>query len=336
MYLDDLVTASENIKNLDDLRGKSIFITGAAGQVGKSLVSLFLHLNDNDNFNIKMILNTRNEKRIETTFSDIKDRPDVDFCIGDVVNELKYDGDIDYIVSAASNTHPRAYAEFPIETILTNVDGAKNMFDLAIKKKARVINVSTVEVYGDSQDEKPFTEMDMGYLNPNTTRACYNESKRLAETLSQAYILEKGLDSVTVRLPRLFGPETKNDDSKALSQFINNARNGEDIVLKSEGTQYFSYLYAPDAISGILSVMINGKAGEAYNLSSDKCDIRLKDLAKMIADQAKVKVVFDLPDEVEKNGFSKAQYAILDSSKIRKELGWDAAFDLKTGLAHTV
>lgn len=336
MYLEDLITASNNIKNLEYLHNKKIFISGAAGQVGKSLVSLFIHLNDAESYGIHMVLNTRSESRIETTFSDIKDRNDVEFYIGDVINPIAYEGEIDYIISAASNTHPRAYAEFPVETVLTNVDGAKNMFELAVAKNARVINVSTVEIYGDNQVEKPFSESDMGYLDPNTTRACYNESKRLAETLSQAYISEKGLDSVTVRLPRLFGPETKNDDSKALSQFIANARNGENIVLKSEGTQFFSYLYAPDAVSGILSVMINGKKGEAYNLSSSECDIRLKDLAKQIAEIKNVEVVFDIPDAVESAGFSKAQYAILDSSKIRQELGWSSAFDIKTGLLHTI
>ena len=336
MYLDDLVLASENVKNLEDLRGKSIFISGAAGQIGKSLVMLFIHLNDTQNFGIKMILNTRSESRIDTTFSDIRDRDDVEFYIGDVVNPIEYDGLVDYVISAASNTHPRAYAEFPIETVLTNVEGAKNMFELALKKNARVLNVSTVEVYGDNLTGQPFSEVDMGYLDPNTTRACYNESKRLAETLSQAYIIEKGLDVVTVRLPRLFGPETKSDDSKALSQFIGNAKNGENIVLKSEGSQFFSYLYAPDAVSGILSVMLNGETGEAYNLSSEKCDIRLKDLAQKIAEIAQVEVVFDIPDAVESAGFSKTQYAVLDSSKIREKLGWDAAFDIETGLSHTI
>ena len=336
MYLEDLVLASKNTKNLDKLKGKIVFISGAAGQVGKSLVSLFIYLNDVCGYGIKMVLNTRSESRIETTFSTIKERKDVKFYIGDVTNPIEYEGKLDYIISAASNTHPRAYAEFPIETVLTNVDGAKNMFELAIKKNARVLNVSTVEVYGDNLTGRPFKEDDMGYLNPNTTRACYNESKRLAETLSQAYIAEKGLDSVTVRLPRLFGPETKADDSKALSQFISNVRNRENIVLKSEGTQFFSYLYAPDAISGLLSVMLNGETGEAYNLSSDDCNIKLKDLAETIAKIANVEVVFENPDATESAGFSRANYAILDSSKIRNKLGWVPTFDIETGLSHTI
>ena len=335
MYLDDLVLSSKNVREIEKLRGKRIFITGAAGQVGKSLTSLLLHLNDTSDFGILLILNTRNAERIKTTFSEISERDDVKFYIGDITEPITYEGEVDYIISAASNTHPKAYAEFPVETILTNVMGAKSVYEFAVSKGARVVNLSTVEVYGNI-DGKPATETDMGYLDPNTTRACYNESKRVAETLMQSYIAERGLDAVSVRLPRLFGPETKKDDSKALSQFMGNAVNGEDIVLKSAGEQYFSYLYAPDAISGILNVLISGRTGEAYNLSNTACDIKLKDLASEIADIAGVKVAFDLPDEVEKQGFSKADYAILDSSKIRDELGWKAEFDIKTGLKHTL
>lgn len=335
-YLEDLAKASENIKNLKELKNKNIFITGAAGQIGKSLVSLFTYLNDYEKYNIKMILNTRSESRIKTTFQYLENRDDIDFYIGDITNEIKYDGEVDYIISAASNTHPKAYSQFPIETIMTNVIGAKNVFNFAIKKNARVIILSSVEIYGDILDRKPVKETDMGYIDSNTVRACYNESKRVSETLSQAYISEKNADVVIIRLPRLFGPETKKDDTKALSQFINNALNKEDIVLKSDGSQYFSYLYAPDAVSGILTVLINGTKGSAYNISSEKCDITLRDLAEKIAEKSKVKLVFDMPDEIELKGFSKAQYAILDSSKIRDELGWDVSFDIDAGLKKTL
>ena len=336
MYKEDVVKVIKNIKNLEELKQKTIFISGAAGQIGKTLVSLFLHLNDSEAFDIKLILNVRNESRIKSTFLDIKERKDVSFYIGDIINEFSLNEKIDFIVSAASNTHPKAYAEFPIETILTNVLGAKNLFELGINKKARVLNLSTVEIYGDMTEEIPAKEKYMGYLDCNTVRACYNESKRLVETMLQAYITERNLNALTVRLPRLFGPETKKDDSKALTQFLNNAISKENIVLKSDGNQFFSYLYTPDAVSGMISAMINGKTGEAYNFAAPDFDIRLRDLAEKIAEIAGVKVVFDLPDEIEKKGFSKSQYAILDSTKARREFNWKNEFDFTLAISHTL
>ena len=146
----------------------------------------------------------------------------------------------------------------------------------------------------------PFKENEMGYIDCNSLRAGYNEGKRAGETLCQAYIEKNGIEVVTTRLPRIYGPTVKKDDSKAMSQFINKALNGEDIVLKSEGNQYFSYLYVADAVSGIFTILTNGKNGEVYNLENKSSDVYLKDLANLVAKYAGVKVVFDLPSETEK------------------------------------
>ena len=111
--------------------------------------------------------------------------------------------------------------------------------------------------------------------------------------------------------------------------------NSEDIILKSEGTQFFSYTYVCDAVSGLLYCLMKGQCGEAYNIADVSCDITLRDLAKIIADYVGRKVVFDLPDAVESAGFSKATKARLDSTKLQA-LGWKAQFDMKTGLEHTI
>jgi nucleoside-diphosphate-sugar epimerase len=109
----------------------------------------------------------------------------------------------------------------------------------------------------------------------------------------------------------------------------------EDIVLKSEGTQYYSYTYAADAVTGLLVVLLKGESGEAYNISDQSCDIRLKDLAKVIADLSGTRVIFDLPTETEALGFSKATKARLDSSKLH-QLGWSPRFSIREGLERTL
>jgi nucleoside-diphosphate-sugar epimerase len=124
-------------------------------------------------------------------------------------------------------------------------------------------------------------------------------------------------------------------DTKAISQFIRKAIAGEDIVLKSEGMQYYSYTYVADAVAGLLHVLLRGQCGQAYNISDERSDIRLKDLAGIIAGTVGRKVVFELPDEVEKAGYSTATVARLDGEKIRG-LGFNARYDIEGGITRTI
>ena len=166
-------------------------------------------------------------------------------------------------------------------------------------------------------------------------RAGYPESKRCGEALCQAYKMQKGLNIVIPRLTRSYGPTLLKTDTKALSQFLHKGVAGEDIVLKSAGNQYYSYLYVMDSVSGLLTVLFKGKNGEAYNIADDASDIMLKDLAAIIARYAGKQVVFEIPDAVESLGYSKATKARLESTKLQA-LGWFAKYDIKTGIKRTM
>ena len=120
-----------------------------------------------------------------------------------------------------------------------------------------------------------------------------------------------------------------------MSQFINKAINGEDIVLKSKGDQYFSYAYVLDSVTGLLTVMLEGECSHAYNISDESSDIRLRDLAALIATKVGKKVIFDLPDSIEAAGYSKATKARLDSTKINS-LGWKAKYNIEEGIDRTL
>ena len=246
-------------------------------------------------------------------------------------------GTIDYVFHAASNTHPVAYANDPIGTVVTNIIGLDNLLHFAAEHGCRrFLFASSNEIYGENRgDAELFDEQYCGYIDCNTLRAGYPESKRAGEALCQAYIRQKGLDVVIPRFTRSFGPSLLATDTKALSQFIRKGVAREDIVLKSAGTQFFSYTYVCDTVSGLLYCLLKGSCGEAYNIADVSCDITLRDLAQTIADLVGTKVVFDLPDAVEAAGFSKATKARLDSTKLQG-LGWKTQFDMKTALDHTI
>lgn len=316
------------------LKGKSLLITGSLGLIGSCLIDfLLLH---NAYFNSKVYAIVRNMTLAKDRFSAL-DTTNLTLIKQDINEPFNLDIKVNYIINCASNTHPNDYSLKPIDTILTNVIGLNNMLMLASNTKCdKFIDMSSVEIYGENKgDVFAFKEDYLGYIDCNTLRAGYNESKRLGEALCQAYIKEKGLNISIIRLARAFGPTMKMSDSKVSSQFIKNVLRNEDITLKSKGEQVFSYIYSIDAVSASLFLLKHGKSKEAYNVSNNNANISLKELASKMASFNNKKVIFDLPNETEKDGFSKATTAVLNIDKILS-LGWQPIFDLDTSISHTI
>lgn len=320
-------------------KDSKILLSGATGLIGSFLIDVIMEKNINDNLNCTIYALGRNEEKFKNRFSKYIDNPLLKFRQYDIKQQLHFDdlATVDYVLHLASNTHPLLYATDPIGTITTNIIGLQNLLEFAVKHNTtRFVFASSNEIYGENRgDTELFDEEYCGYINCNTLRAGYPESKRCGEALCQAYIAQKNLDVVIARITRSYGPTMQMSDTKAISQFIKKGIAGEDIVLKSAGTQYYSYTYVADAVSGLLWAMLAGENGEAYNIADERSDIMLKDLAQMIAEMNGRKVVFEIPDATEAAGYSTATKARLNGNKL-KTLGWKPKYDIKSGIERTI
>lgn len=338
-YLDDIRYVAELALPWEKLYNKSMLISGATGLVGSFLVDVLLKRNKEWNMNCKVYALGRDKERAQSRFEYCLEDELFDFIPWDITRPLVRNDirTMDYMIHLASNTHPVQYSADPIGTIATNIIGLEHMLEFALNHNAsRVAFASSNEIYGENRgDVELFHEEYCGYIDSNTMRAGYPESKRCGESLCQAYIYQKNLDIVIPRLTRTYGPTMMAGDTKAIAQFIRKAIAKEDIVLKSKGTQYYSYTYVADAVSGLLTILLCGEKGEAYNIADEASDIMLKDLAEIIAEFVGKKVIFEVPDKAESAGYSKATKARLNGEKLRK-LGWMAKYDIKTGIERTI
>lgn len=319
------------------LDNRTILISGSTGLVGKYLIMTLLERNRTYGVHTHLIALGRDRNKFCRRFEDCGGIESVEFLEHDVQQPISCEGPVDYILHMASNTHPRLYASKPIETEMANILGTMHLLDLASAKPGcRFAFTSSTDIYGDNRSGKAFLEeTDCGYIDCNTLRAGYIEGKRASEALCNAYREEKGVDFVIARLCRLYGPTMQRPDSRAISQFIDKAVCGEDIVLTSQGTQTFSHLYVYDAVTALLRIMTSGETGNAYNVADRDQAPALRDLAQKLADIAGTKVVFDLPDELVSKGASSFQDVRLDPSKLYA-LGWRPTITLEEGLRHTV
>ena len=331
-YVEDVNRVASFPFPWEKLRGKTILITGGTGLIGSFLIDVLAAAK----LDSKVLLFGRSESKAKQRFTEYWDERWLEFVKWDAMatqSQMVNEKEIDYVIHLASNTHPVAYATDPIGTITANVIALNNLLELASEKRAaRFLFASSNEIYGENRgDVELFDEKYCGYIDCNTLRAGYPESKRCGEALCQAYIRQKGLDCVIARLTRTYGPTILPTDTKAISQFFNNALRGEDIVLKSDGKQYYSYQYVADSVSGLLAVLLEGESGAAYNIADESGDITLRDLAALIAKQSGRKVVFDIPNVVELAGFSRATKARLDGRKLQA-LGWSPYYDIERGV----
>ncbi len=316
----------------DELNGKTVFITGATGLIGYYVTSALLYRNLKYNANIKVLALVRNLEVASKKFSEqLKENIGLFFIEGSVEKLPHVEENIDFIIHGASPTSSKMFLEQPVDVINTLFNGTVNVLELAREKHVKgFIFLSSMEVYGNNNNEDKIDEKHESFLDTMSPRNSYPEGKRLCENLCASYRAQYDVPTKVLRLTQSFGPGVKTDDGRVFAQFLRAAMAGENIVLLSKGTTKRCYLYLADAVTAILTVLINGENGAAYNAANEETYCSILDMAKLVAreigsDAVQV-VIKENPDAAKK--YMPEMFMNLDSSKLEK-LGWQPT----TGLA---
>lgn len=287
IILDDMISINSNIEEMSKImEGKKMLITGGGGFIGAYFLDFIHYCNINVLNNPAKVLCIENYKtcspdRIKHLLND----ENYIFLNIDISKPFEIEGNIDYLIHTASIASPTFYRKYPIETIETNVWGLKNLLDMSKTKKVKsILFFSTSEIYGNTSPENiPTAETYNGNVSCTGPRACYDESKRLGETLCVNYYKQYGMPVKIVRPFNIYGPGLKIDDKRVIPDFFHDAINHGNIKILSDGSPTRSFCYISDAMCGFIRVLLSDYNGEAFNIGNDETEISMYELAEKIA-----------------------------------------------------
>ena len=301
---------------------KRVLVTGGAGFIGSHLGKRLLDAGNDvlclDNFFTGS----------KSNIVDLLNRKNFELLRHDVTQPVLLE--IDQIYHFACPASPVHYQYNPVKTIKTNVMGTINMLGLAKRVRARVMLASTSEVYGDPKVH-PQTEDYWGHVNPIGIRSCYDEGKRVAETLMMDYHRQNKVDIKIIRIFNTYGPNMAPNDGRVVSNFIMQALKNDDITIYGEGNQTRSFCYIDDLIEGTIRMMSSDNFIGPVNIGNPH-EFTIIDLAKKVLDltgsKSKIKYQPLPPDDpIQRQP---------DITLIKNELGWQPKVSLNEGLKNTI
>ena len=302
---------------------KRVLITGGAGFIGSHLCDLFLAKGHRvicmDNLITGSVNNIRHLCRNKS----------FDFIKHNVTKYINIKGGIDYILHFASPASPADYLKYPIPTLKVGSLGTHNALGLAIAKRSVFLLASTSEVYGDPL-VNPQPEEYWGNVNPIGPRGVYDEAKRFAEAITMAYHRAHRIDTKIVRIFNTYGPRMRENDGRAIPNFINQAIKGKPITVYGKGSQTRSFCYITDLIDGIYR-LLRSDMHDPVNIGNP-VEYNLLDMAKLIKKMVRSssRIIFKgLPVD-------EPRVRCPDITKAKKLLSWSARINLKEGLSDTI
>lgn len=304
----------------EQLRDKSILLTGAGGMTGIGIIKWILLTNELYGTNIKIFASTR-KPDIRPDFLEEGDA--VEYCKFGCEEQTWGEVVFDYIIHCAAPTGREFFVSNPVETFEVIVDGTKNILELARKQeKCRVIYLSSMDIYGTINSELPVKENFISAIDNCIIRNAYPLGKKGAEFLCHAYRQEYGVDVVIIRPASMQGLLQPYQEPRIFNEILRCIIEEKNLVLKSDGTGKKCFLYTLDAISAIFCVLLKGISGEVYNVTNPETFIQLKDLARRIFEKfaPQCDVIIELQD-IKETGYLPTFSFVQDNEKIYN-LGW--------------
>ena len=312
-------------------RDRTVLVTGATGLVGSYTVRALAAVNRIHGLNMHIIGLVRDIAKARSIYGSLLDRDDMALLRGDVRSPIQCDRPVHFIIHGASVTASKTMVTHPVETIATAVEGTKHILQFAANQEIlSMVYISSMEMYGSPDPElEQVSETDYGYVDVLNVRSCYPEGKRMCECLCAAYASEYRLPVKIARLAQTFGAGVSPNEGRVFAQFARSLQNGEDIVLHTQGNSYGNYCATCDCVRGLLTILLRGSDGEAYNVVNERTNMRIRDMARMVADRSggKIQVRFDIPDDAGRYGYAPDVKMRLSGAKLRG-LGWAPEVDL--------
>jgi len=326
-----------------ELRGSTLLITGGSGFLCSYFVETVAALNlldDGPPCRLIVVDNLVTGRR--GRLGHLDGRPHIRFVQHDVTQPLDPGEPIDWIIHGASIASPTFYRRYPLETIDVNVTGTRRMLELARSGARGMLYLSTSEVYGDPDPAfVPTTEDYRGSVSCTGPRACYDESKRLAETLCVTY---QQLYAVSVRIARpfnVYGPGQRLDDRRIIPDLIGAALRQEPLVLYSDGRVTRSFCYITDAVRAFWRILLAGVGGDIFNVGNDE-EISIRDLAGVVANVGAE--ILGPPRSIVESRVSDDAHYLTDNprrrcpdlTRLRSRFPWEPRVSIAQGLARTL
>lgn len=324
----------------DDLAGRTVLVTGAAGFLPAYMVETLLFLNEKRPDQKTRVLGlVRHEGRARARFAAYEGRPDLKLIVGDVSGPVDFGEPVHYIIHAASQASPKYYKSDPVGTLSANIAGTQRLLEMAREQGTKsFLFFSSGEVYGRISDAQvPTREDDYGPVDPMDVRSCYGESKRMGETMCVAWHAQYGVPARVARPFHTYGPGMSLDDGRVFADFVADIIAGRDIVMKSDGRATRAFCYLADAAAGFFTVLLKGTSGEAYNVGNDKAESSILDLALRLVALFPEKDLRVVQQPVPTDGYlqSKISRGCPEISRARA-LGWEPTTTIEDGFKRTV
>jgi nucleoside-diphosphate-sugar epimerase len=312
-----------------ELQDSTMLVTGATGLVGGALIRALAAANAQYQLHLRLLAHGRNQNRgavlaaecgVEFVDGDIRKA----YAVADITDE------INYVIHGAALTKSSEMVAQPVEVMATAVDGTRNILNSARDWNCEsLVYLSSMEIYGQTELTE-VGESDLGYLDLTAPRSSYPESKRFCESLCATYAAQYGVPVKIARLAQTFGAGTPPDDTRVFAQFARSAAAGENIVLHTAGTSRGNYCYISDTVRGLLTILLKGKNGDAYNIANPDASGTIREMAELVANEVcggKIKVVINVPKDLPMRGYAPEVGYTLNADKL-KALGWEPKFGL--------